>query len=66
VSGLFILAAKEKAANGLTTQRTTAMTEQISNTKKKTAILSLDAWAVIVALLLAALVRFGVLKHISW
>ncbi len=42
------------------------MTEQISNTKKKTAILSLDAWAVIVALLLAALVRFGVLKHISW
>lgn len=28
--------------------------------------LSLDGWAVTLALLLAALVRFGVLKHISW
>jgi hypothetical protein len=28
--------------------------------------LSLDAWAVIFAFVLAALVRFGVLKHISW
>lgn len=28
--------------------------------------LSLDGWAVTIALLLAALVRFGVLKHISW
>jgi hypothetical protein len=28
--------------------------------------LSLDGWAVTVALALAALVRFGVLKHISW
>ena len=32
--------------------------------KRKT--LSLDGWAVTVALALAALVRFGVLKHISW
>jgi hypothetical protein len=28
--------------------------------------LSLDGWAVTLALLLAALVRLGVLKHISW
>ena len=28
--------------------------------------LSLDGWAVSLALLLAVLVRFGVLKHISW
>ena len=28
--------------------------------------LSLDGWAVTLALALAALVRFGVLKHISW
>jgi hypothetical protein len=28
--------------------------------------LSLDAWAVVVALLLALLVRTGVLKHIPW
>ena len=32
--------------------------------KRKT--LSLDGWAVALALLLAALVRLGVLKHISW
>jgi hypothetical protein len=28
--------------------------------------LSLDTWAVLVALLLAVLVRTGVLKHIPW
>jgi hypothetical protein len=28
--------------------------------------LSLDTWAVVVALLLALLVRTGVLKHIPW
>jgi hypothetical protein len=28
--------------------------------------LSLDTWAVVVALLLALLVRAGVLKHIPW
>ena len=28
--------------------------------------LSLDGWAVAIALLLAALVRLGVLKHVSW
>jgi hypothetical protein len=28
--------------------------------------LSLDTWAVVVALLLALLVRTGVLKHVPW
>lgn len=28
--------------------------------------LSLDSWAVAIALLLAALVRLGLLKHVSW
>lgn len=27
---------------------------------------SLDAWAVFTALLLAAVVRFGIVKHIPW
>ena len=28
--------------------------------------LSLDGWAVAIALLLAALVRLGVLRHVGW
>jgi hypothetical protein len=32
----------------------------------KGALLSLDAWAVIVAFLLALLVRFDVLKNVPW
>jgi hypothetical protein len=28
--------------------------------------ISLDVWAVIFAFVLAALVRFGVLKHVTW
>ncbi len=28
--------------------------------------LSLDAWAVFTALLLAAVVRFGIVKHVPW
>jgi hypothetical protein len=34
--------------------------------QSKPKLLSLDGWAVAVALLLAALVRLGVLKHIGW
>lgn len=34
--------------------------------KPSVARLSLDVWAVIFAFVLAALVRFGVLKHITW
>jgi hypothetical protein len=33
---------------------------------KKTWRLSLDSWAVVVALLAALLVRAGVFKHIPW
>ncbi len=33
---------------------------------KKSPTLSLDGWAVAIALLLAGLVRLGVLKHIAW
>jgi hypothetical protein len=33
---------------------------------KKTWRLSLDSWAVVVALLAALLVRVGVFKHIPW
>jgi hypothetical protein len=34
--------------------------------KKAARTLSLDGWAVAIALLLAALVRLGVLKHVGW
>jgi hypothetical protein len=34
--------------------------------QSKPGLLSLDGWAVAVALLLAALVRLGVLKHVAW
>jgi hypothetical protein len=34
--------------------------------KKSARTLSLDEWAVAIALLLAALVRLGVLKHVGW
>jgi len=37
-----------------------------TNEEKKQLRLSLDGWAVLIALLLAALVRLGVLKHVSW
>ena len=47
------------------------MTDQIAPTQtraadKKPTGLSLDGWAVAIALLLAALVRLGVLKHVAW
>ena len=37
-----------------------------ANSVKKQPRLSLDGWAVAIALLLAGLVRLGVLKHVSW
>jgi len=45
-------------------RRMKSMAEQAK--KKKVRTLSLDGWAVAIALLLAALVRLGVLKHIGW
>ncbi|HWF02501.1 MAG TPA: hypothetical protein VHA06_02390 [Candidatus Angelobacter sp.] len=34
--------------------------------QKKKPVLSLDGWAVAIALALAALVRLGILKHVAW
>ncbi len=42
------------------------MADQPNATTKKTKALSLDGWAVAIALFLAALVRLGVLKHVMW
>jgi hypothetical protein len=41
------------------------MTNQMTKEKLKKS-LSLDGWAVTIALLLAALVKLGVLKHVGW
>ena len=42
------------------------MADQSNEAGKKSIRLSVDGWAVAIALLLAALVRLGVLKHIAW
>jgi len=42
------------------------MADQTHKTNTKTRTLSLDGWAVAIALLLAGLVRLGLLKHIAW
>jgi hypothetical protein len=43
------------------------MSTEISKAAKQTRFqLSLDAWAVVAAFLLAGFVRFGILKHIPW
>lgn len=41
------------------------MADQVAE-KKAARALSLDGWAVAIALILAALVRLGVLKHVGW
>jgi hypothetical protein len=41
------------------------MADQVLD-KKAGRTLSLDGWAVAIALLLAVLVRLGVLKHVGW
>ena len=40
--------------------------KQVQTAKEKRRGLSLDSWAVVVALALVALVRLGVLKHVAW
>ena len=42
------------------------MADQDNAVQKQRKVLSLDGWAVGIALLLAALVRLGVLKHVAW
>jgi hypothetical protein len=39
---------------------------KLSVPERKKPILSSDGWAVAVALVLTALVRLGVLKHVAW
>ena len=41
------------------------MADQVTQEKAKRG-LSLDGWAVAIALLLAALVKLGALKHVGW
>jgi hypothetical protein len=40
------------------------MAEEI--VKKRESWLTLDVWAVLLAFVLALLVRFGVLQHVAW
>lgn len=40
--------------------------QEIASDVRKTWRLSLDSWAVVLALLAALLVRSGVVKHIPW
>jgi hypothetical protein len=42
------------------------MAEQANKANRGRLALSVDGWAVAIALALAALVRVGVLKHITW
>jgi hypothetical protein len=51
-----------------TKNRYTEDKQMADQTEARTTLrnLSLDGWAVAIALLLAALVRLGVLKHVSW
>jgi hypothetical protein len=47
-------------------QKVQAVQDQKQIPEKKKPILSLDGWAVAIALGLAALVRLGILKHVAW
>lgn len=42
------------------------MSNEVKQSTRKLLRLSLDTWAVILSFALAALVRLGVLKHVSW
>jgi len=70
MSGFFICAllgrevAKDISGGNQMADQTVANQTKV-NEKKPTG-LSLDSWAVAIALLLAALVRLGVLKHVAW
>jgi hypothetical protein len=49
----------------LPNRRIKSMANQVTQEKLKRS-LSLDGWAVAIALLLAALVKLGALKHVGW
>src|SRR5207245_2885617 len=61
VSGLFVLGRKQWM-----NEEDKQMPSKTKAVEKQRRTLSLDGWAVGIALLLAALVRLGVLKHIAW
>ena len=42
------------------------ITKQRQIATRKRRELPLDGWAVVIALLLVALVRLGILKHVTW
>jgi hypothetical protein len=68
VSGLFVFATKVQSYiswTKLPNRRDQSMANQVTQEKSKRS-LSLDGWAVAIALLLAALVRLGALKHVGW
>jgi hypothetical protein len=67
VSGLFVLRPKPtiSAVNKNAQRRIKEMADQVTSEKAKRG-LSLDGWAVAIALLLAALVKLGALKHVGW
>lgn len=52
--------------NNETNKHNVPIPEQSNQAQPVRRQLSVDAWAVILSLALAGLVRFGVLKHISW
>jgi hypothetical protein len=68
VSGLFVFAARTQGIRGRSRvgiEEKKTMANQVTQEKSKKS-LSLDGWAVGIALLLAALVKLGALKHVGW
>jgi len=67
VSGLFVLATKNRDIPVEQSYEIGGqpMANQVTQEKSKRS-LSLDGWAVAIALLLAALVKLGALKHVGW
>jgi len=66
-SGLFVLRHSSliSTVNKNAKRRIKQMANQVTQEKSQRG-LSLDGWAVAIALLLAALVKLGALKHVGW
>jgi hypothetical protein len=65
VSGLFVLRQAHAIFQKADIKEIGSMANQVTQEKPKRS-LSLDGWAVAIALLLAALVKLGALKHVGW
>jgi hypothetical protein len=61
----FLFCGQHSADTRLAIEGETVMANQLTQEKPKRG-LSLDGWAVGIALLLAALVKLGALKHVGW